>query len=101
MNKRDWQADMTECQTWQTRTTSSLPSIGIHWLQQYAIWKAKAYEAEVKAHEAEFREKKLKEAIETAIKEKAVWGDAGNALDVVVRYLSDTLSILYPKEATE
>ncbi|WP_374718339.1 hypothetical protein [Neobacillus sp.] len=44
------------------------------------------------------REKKLREAIETAIKEKAVWGDAGNALDVVVRYLGDTLAALYPEE---
>lgn len=94
MNKRDWQADMMECQMWRTRTTSSLPSIGIHWLQQYAAEKERAEAAET-------REKKLKEAIETAIKEKAVWGDAGNALDVVVRYLSDTLSILYPKEETE
>lgn len=54
-----------------------------------------------RADQAEARELKLKEAIEVAINEKAQWGDAGNALDVVVRYLSDTLSILYPKEATE
>lgn len=54
-----------------------------------------------RADQAEARELKLKEAIEAAINEKAQWGDAGNALDVVVRYLSDTLSILYPKEETE
>lgn len=47
------------------------------------------------------REKKLREAIETAIKEKAVWGDAGNALDVVVRYLGDILASLYPEEGTK
>ena len=41
-------------------------------------------------------EQKLKEAIEAAINEKAQWGDAGNALDVIVRYLSETLSELYP-----
>lgn len=38
-----------------------------YWLQQYAVWKAKAYEAEVKAHEAESREKKLREGIEKAM----------------------------------
>jgi len=113
MNNRDWQADK---QTWDEFNNGWFPGGASnnrdafvefayfamdalpYWLQQYAVWKAKAYEAEVKAHEAESREKKLKEAIETAIKEKAVWGDAGNALDVVVRYLGDTLTALYTKE---
>lgn len=52
-------------------------------------------------HESKDKEDKLKQAIETAINEKAVWGDPGNALDVVTRYLADTLASLYPKEATE
>lgn len=45
---------------------------------------------------AEAREQRLKEAVQTAIKEKAMWGDPGNALDVVVRYLQDELATLYP-----
>lgn len=97
---RDWQGDMEMCEQSKANGFSDglsfltiLPEIGIYWLQQYAVWK-------VKAHEAESREKKLREALETAIKEKAVWGDAGNALDVVVRYLGDTLASLYPEEGT-
>lgn len=54
-----------------------------------------------RALESEAREQKLKEAIETAINEKAAWGDAGNALDAVTRYLADTLSSLYTKEETK
>lgn len=48
--------------------------------------------------EANRQANKLREAIETAINEKAAWGDPGNALDVVTRYLADTLDSLYPKE---
>ncbi|MGG1880521.1 hypothetical protein ABDI30_23535 [Paenibacillus cisolokensis] len=48
--------------------------------------------------EAKGQANKLREAIETAINEKAAWGDPGNALDVVTRYLADVLDSLYPKE---
>lgn len=51
--------------------------------------------------ESKAREQKLREAIETAINEKAACGDPGNALDVVTRYLADTLASLYPKEETK
>lgn len=54
-----------------------------YWLQQYAVWK-------VKAHEAEFREKKLREALETAIPEVFT--------GVVRRQLKDLLASLYPEE---
>lgn len=96
MNKRDWQADMTECQMWQTRTTSSLPSIGIHWLQQYAVWEAKAYGAEAKAREAEAREMKLREAIEEEVKCHILLGTYKRADE-----LRELLASLYPKEETE
>lgn len=59
-----------------------------YWLQQYAVWK-------VKAHEAEFREKKLREAIEEAL--SWTWDCAeGNMLEVS----SILHSSLYPEEGT-
>lgn len=87
---RDWQKDMESCEgvergEWSIHDLMVEQSqISTYWLQQYAA--------------AEAREKKLREAIEKAIKEKSQWGDTGNALDVVTRYLSDTLATIYPKE---
>lgn len=63
---------------------------------QTEYWREATRQGNIELEAAEAREKKLKEAINSAINEKAQWGDAGNALDVIVRYLSDTLSELYP-----
>jgi len=52
-------------------------------------------------NESKENEHKMRVAIETAINEKAAWGDPGNALDVVTRYLADVLDSLYPKEETK
>lgn len=104
MNKRDWQADK---QTWDEFNNGWFPGGASnnrdafvefayfamdalpYWLQQYAIWKAKAYEAEVKAHEAESREKKLKEAIEGMM--PGMWDGMRVHFEVV-------LASLYPEE---
>ncbi|WP_211750100.1 hypothetical protein [Paenibacillus sp. Marseille-Q4541] len=53
---RDWQKDMKICEEAKTNGLMDglafmLPDIGIHWLQQFAEWKAKAYELEVRNHE--------------------------------------------------
>lgn len=103
MNKRDWQADMAECQMWRTRTTSSLPSIGIHWLQQYAAEKERADQAEA-------REQKLKEALERILKttkEEAASKYYTNTIilrkAIILRQkvIENLFSALYPKEETE
>jgi chromosome segregation ATPase len=65
------------------------------------FWEKARTKHKERADKAEAREQKLREAIETAINEKAAWGDPGNALDVVTRYLADTLESLYLKEGTE
>lgn len=109
---RDWKEDMElveaykHAQTlhnwpyprklsWENNLPEPTELILEYWLQQYAIWKAKAYEAEVKAHEAEAREKKLREAIEEAL--SWTWDCAeGNMLEVI----SILHSSLYPEEGT-
>jgi hypothetical protein len=54
---------------------------------------------------AEAREQLLVRVFQTAIDERAMWDDPGNALDVIVRYLQSELSTLYsdtpaPKEGS-
>ncbi|WP_110930940.1 hypothetical protein [Paenibacillus bouchesdurhonensis] len=76
-----------------------------YYLQQYGVelrgrkrWAAVAKGLNDDLSAAEAREKKLREAIEEAINEKSQWGDAENALDVVTRHLSKTLTSLYPEK---
>ncbi|PAD72848.1 hypothetical protein [Paenibacillus campinasensis] len=61
-------------------------------------WREHGRKLSIDLQYAEAREQKLKEAIETVINEKEAWRDSGNALDVVTRYLKDTLNSLYPKK---
>lgn len=109
MNKRDWQADK---QTWDEFNNGWFPGgasnnrdafVGFayfamdalpYWLQQYAVWKAKAYEAEVKAHEAESREKKLREAIEEVLRDAFKWENPYEGYND----LQKVLASLYPEE---
>lgn len=86
-----------------------------YWLEQYRVSQEEIAKINIdyyadkqrfvvqrrELEESKASEKKLREAIETAINEKAAWGDPGNALDVVTRYLADTLASLYPKEETK
>lgn len=69
-----------------------------HWLQQYAVWKAKAYEAEVKAHEAESREKKFRELINDAIGSMVMLSNPENKH---VKRILEGYTSLYPKEETK
>ncbi|MFE9279369.1 hypothetical protein ACPC37_34700 [Streptomyces griseoincarnatus] len=117
--KRDWQKDMELIKIGETSDIpyciSEFKNMLPYYHQQYAAAQEEIarincdYYADKQRfvvqrrelEESKTREQKLREAIETAINEKAAWGDPGNALDVVTRYLADTLASLYPKEETK
>ncbi|MGC6589072.1 hypothetical protein ACPV3A_29525 [Paenibacillus sp. Dod16] len=54
-----------------------------------------------RAIDAEAREKKLREAIDKAIREYGLWHDEGSAANVMVEILHNAVSSLYPKEETK
>ncbi|MNW53645.1 hypothetical protein D3C74_312110 [compost metagenome] len=103
-----------------------------YWLKQYAEWKMKAYEAEVKAaaekeradkaeqllteyieresnwlettallEQAERKEYKLKEAFEHCIEEYPQWDSKEIAAGIMLDYMKNILSILYPLDKEE
>lgn len=90
-----------------------------YWLQQYASEKQRADKAEQERRiltqtmlkgdriitelredleQAEAREKKLREAIEHCIKEFPQWDSKEIAGTLMINYMNNVLTILYPKE---
>ncbi|WFB57489.1 hypothetical protein [Paenibacillus sp. BR1-192] len=119
---RDWKKDMRICEQSKANGFSDgltflsiLPEIGIHWLQQYAATKEELakincdYYADkqrfvVQRRELEEttrREQKLKEALEHCIREFPQWDSKEIAGTLMVDYMNNILSILYPKEETK
>ncbi|WP_431785939.1 hypothetical protein [Paenibacillus lactis] len=100
---RDWQKDMELCKQtdgnspWSRELLmAEQPDITIYWLQQYAEWKAKAYEAEVKAAAEKERADRLHNAIEKAVSQS--WGvKMLDLLDIK----KELQASLYPKEETK
>ncbi|MGC6586557.1 hypothetical protein ACPV3A_16515 [Paenibacillus sp. Dod16] len=114
---RDWQKDMETVERFkyfqtlchgipmlvhgQTEAPEPVEVALEYWLQQYAAEERHNVKLCKQILETELREKKLREAIDKAIREYGLWHDEGSAANVMVEILHNAVTPLYPKEETK